>query len=264
MNKRKKIILVDDIQFHLLSTKERLKSRYDIFTAQSSDDLFNILDKVFPELILLDINMPGEDGFELLKKLKEDPRYSEIPVIFLTANVDKKNVVKGMNLGAVDFVNKPFVDSDLIDSIERFVNPDVQRKANKPVVLAVDDNPIELQTISFFLKSDYTVYTLPEPGRLKDLLGIISPDIFLLDCQMPVLSGFDLVPMIRKIQKYEDTPIIFVTSVGSIDNISVALHLGASDFIVKPIDEATLKEKVSLHLKDFIMQRRIRDNLSLL
>ena len=87
---------------------------------------------------------------------------------------------------------------------------------------------------------------------------MITPDLFILDCQMPVYSGFDLVPIIRRIREHEETPIIFLTSEGTIDNISVAINLGARDFIIKPIDEAILREKVALHIKDFMMRRRIR------
>jgi len=254
----RKIILVDDIRFHLLSTRERLKSLYEVYTAQSSSDLFEVLEKVMPELILLDVNMPEVDGFEILEKLKDDWRYSFIPVIFLTSKTDKKSILKGMNLGAIDIVPKPFNDADLIGSIERCINPEVMRN-NKPTILAVDDNPTELQTINFFLQDKYIVYTLPDPGKLKELLKVITPDLFLLDCQMPDISGFDLVPVIRSAPKHEETPIIFITSAGSVDNVSIAMHLGASDFLVKPVDEITLLEKTAQLLDNFIMRRRLRD-----
>ena len=256
--RKRRVLLVDDIQFHLLTTKERFKAYYDIYTAQSSDELFNVLTKTIPCVIILDINMPNESGFDILSKLKSDPRYEYIPVIFLSAQTNRDSIIKGMSLGAVDFLPKPFTDSEFIGSIERCINIE-KAPADKPVILAVDDNPFELQTIHFFLKNYYTVYTLPDPNKIKDLLKMITPDMFLLDCQMPGLSGFDLVPIIRNVPLHDETPIIFVTSAGSIDNISVAIHLGACDFVVKPINEITLNDRVSTHLKDYIMRRRIRD-----
>jgi len=258
MRRKRKIILVDDIQFHLLTTKERFRAEYDIYTAQSSAELFDILVKTIPSVIVLDINMPGEDGYMILEKLKADERYEYIPVIFLSAQTSKESIVKGMSLGAVDFLPKPFTDSEFTESIERCVKVE-KSPADKPVILAIDDNPFELQTIHFFLKNSYTVYTLPDPGKVKDLLRMVTPDMFLLDCQMPGISGFDLVPIIRNVPLHDETPIIFVTSIGSIDNISVAIHLGACDFVVKPISEIILNEKVSLHLSDYIMRRRIRN-----
>jgi PleD family two-component response regulator len=75
---------------------------------------------------------------------------------------------------------------------------------------------------------------------------------------MPGLTGFELVPIIRSIQGYEDTPIIFLTSEKSMDHITVAVSLGACDYIIKPIDEVILRLKITKHLEDFMIQRRIR------
>jgi PleD family two-component response regulator len=254
--KRKKIILVDDIKFQLLSIKERLKSYYEIYPAQSAEDMFELLEKVKPEIILLDINMPDCDGFEVVKRLKENPKFTAIPIIFLTADYNKQNVIKGMTLGAVDFVKKPFADADLIKCIENQLNLD--KKEEKPIILAIDDNPSILKSVNVLLKDKYSIYTLPEPTKITALLEMITPDLFMLDCKMPGLSGFELIPIIRRIKEHEETPIIFLTSEGTIDNISVAINLGASDFIIKPIDEKILREKTTLHLKDYIMRRRVR------
>jgi len=255
--RRSQIIVVDDLNFHLVSIKERLKEHYDIFAVPSAEKLFELLDRMYPDLILLDINMPEVDGYETLKKLKSDPDFAEIPVIFLTSKSDKKSIIKGMNLGAIDYVAKPFTDSNLVECIEFQLNPGI-RNANKPVILAVDDDPSELKSIFYFLQDRYNIYTLPEPEKIKNLLTMITPDLFLLDCQMPVLSGFELVPVIRKIPPHDETPIVFITSAGTIDNISVAMHLGASDFIAKPIDNVVLNEKIAALMNNYMIRRRIR------
>jgi len=254
----RKIIYVDDINYSLISLKERLKARYEVFTAQSSEILFEILEKITPELILLDINMPEVDGYSILRQLKADPRYSYIPVIFVTSNDDRQSLITGMELGAVDYLTKPFTDAKLLECIEMHLNPE-KRDANKPIILAVDDNPSILKSINFLLNDIYAVRTLAAPEKLQELLNIMVPDLFLLDCNMPVLNGFDLVLMIRGLPEHAATPIIFITTEGTIDNISVAMHLGASDFIVKPIDETILREKTAAHLADYIMRRRLRD-----
>jgi PleD family two-component response regulator len=254
---KRKIIYVDDIKFHLFSIKERLKNQYDIFPVQNAEDLFELLERVKPELILLDINMPDCDGYEVLQRLKGNPKFTNIPVIFLTSEYCKQSIAKGMGLGAVDFVKKPFTDADLIKCIEQQFDPEWEKK-NKPIVLAIDDNASILKAVNNLLKEKYAIYTLPEPAKISALLEMVVPDLFLLDCQMPGLSGFDLIPIIRKLKEHEETPIVFLTSEGTIDNISVAINLGASDFLIKPIDEKVLREKAALHLKDYMMRRRIR------
>lgn len=254
---RKRIILVDDVSFHLMSTKERLKKHYEIFTAQSAEIMFEILESAKPDLILLDISMPEADGYETIKKLKADPAFAAIPVIFLTAKNDKESIVKGMSLGAVDFVKKPFADSKLIECIENHLNPG-KNKSEKPVILAVDDSPSMLESINHVLKDQYTVYKLSRPEVLEGLLAKLTPDLFLLDYQMPVLTGFDLIPIIRRYPAHEETPIVFLTSEGTLDHLTAAINLGACDFIIKPIDEVILREKMARHLTDYIMRRRIR------
>jgi len=254
---KRKIMLVDDVFYHYLSAKERLKKYYDIFFAQTLEELFASLPSIKPELILLDINMPEVDGYETIKKLKADMRFSSIPVIFLTSKNDKESLSKGMSLGAADFIFKPYSDSKLVERIEGLLDPD-KRKANKPIILAIDDNPSILKSINYLLGEDYKVHTLPDPSKLKELLKTVNPDLFLLDCQMPGLNGFELVPIIRNLPLHEDTPIIFITADGSIDSISVAIHLGAVDYVIKPIDEDILREKVALSLKDFVTQRLLK------
>ena len=82
--------------------------------------------------------------------------------------------------------------------------------------------------------------------------------MFLLDYQMPHLTGFDLIPIIRDNPDHKDTPIVFLTSEGTVDNLTVAFHLGADGFLVKPIDEDLLLEKLAESLTDYIVRRRIR------
>jgi len=251
----KKIILVDDISLHLVSIKSRLLRHYQVYPVQSAEMMFETLENFIPDLILLDINMPTIDGYETIKKLKADDRYADIPVIFLTGKSDKNSVMKGMSLGAADYVTKPFSDQALIERIENQVDP-VKREANRPVILAVDDAPSILQSIHHALQSKYKVHTLPDPENLRNLLNDITPDLFLLDYKMPALSGFDLIPIIREFSAHKKTPILIMTSEGTIDNISVAAHLGACDFLVKPVNDVMLHKKVSTHLGNYMMRRQ--------
>jgi len=257
MNEKRKIVIVDDVKFHLLSLQEYLKKKYDIYPAQSKDDLFEILNSVKPDMILLDVNMPENNGFEILDILKSSDIYFDIPVMFLTSQKDRETVVKGMRSGAVGFVFKPFSETNLVERIENELDSGMKAKS-RPIVLAVDDCLSTLKSINTLLCKEYKVCTLPKPEHLKELLKTLTPDLFLLDCNMPVLSGFDLIPIIRKIPEHHDTPIIFLTSEGTMDNIYVALENGACDFLVKPVDEDILRSKLSTHLKDFMMLRYAR------
>jgi putative two-component system response regulator len=94
-NQRKKIVLVDDNITILTMGNYILNAKYDIFTVPSGEKLFRLLEKVFPDLILLDIEMPEMSGYEVIKKLKADKRIAGIPVIFLTAKNDMGSELEG-------------------------------------------------------------------------------------------------------------------------------------------------------------------------
>lgn len=115
---RRSIIFVDDVRFSLITTKDRLKKYYEVYPAQNAHELFDLLELMRPDLILLDINMPEVDGFEILTRLKNDERYEDIPVIFLSGQNDRDTVVVGMTLGAAAHVCKPYTVEALVEAIE--------------------------------------------------------------------------------------------------------------------------------------------------
>ena len=94
----------------------------------------------------------------------------------------------------------------------------------------------------------YKVFKLPKPEMLESVLAQVTPDLFLLDYRMPGLSGFDLIPIIRRFEEHKDTPVIFLTSEGTMDHVSAAMALGACDFIVKPFQADMLCQKVAKHI----------------
>jgi putative two-component system response regulator len=114
-------MLVDDDQVHLNTGKDILKDLYNIFPIPSGKKLFEMLEKISPDLILLDIEMPEMDGYEVIKKLKADEKTSDIPVIFLSAHIDPGHELEGLGLGAVDYVFKPFSPILLIRRIENHI-----------------------------------------------------------------------------------------------------------------------------------------------
>jgi len=98
-----------------------LKSFYDVYPAPSAAKLFKILEKFIPDLVLLDVNMPEMSGFEAIAIMKENPRYKDIPVVFLTAKDDEESAVKGLDLGAADYVTKPFTGPLLLKRISNIL-----------------------------------------------------------------------------------------------------------------------------------------------
>jgi putative two-component system response regulator len=105
---QKVIFVVDDSDINLAMANEALKQDYNVITLPSADRLFAMLKKITPDMILLDIEMPEMNGFEVLKQMKITNLYADIPVMFLTSRADPSNEAYGIELGAVDFIRKPF------------------------------------------------------------------------------------------------------------------------------------------------------------
>jgi putative two-component system response regulator len=115
---RYKIVIVDDNETNLTVAKNMLKTFHEVFPVDSAAKLFALLEKITPDLILLDIEMPVMDGYEAMRILKADQRFCGIPVIFLTSRSDESSELKGLGLGAADYVWKPFSASLLLRRIE--------------------------------------------------------------------------------------------------------------------------------------------------
>ena len=116
--KRQTIMLVDDNQANLNIGKNILKPYYEVYALPSAERLFKFLESVTPDLILLDIVMPGMNGFDVIRLLKADVRHADIPVIFLTSRADALDELEGLELGAADYVTKPFSAPILLKRIE--------------------------------------------------------------------------------------------------------------------------------------------------
>jgi len=114
----KTIFIVDDNDVNLSTAAKALSKQYRAFTLPSAADMFELLNNIVPDLILLDILMPEMDGFEAMRLLKSDNRYQDIPVLFLTGRNDAATEAHGFELGAVDFISKPFSEPVLLNRIK--------------------------------------------------------------------------------------------------------------------------------------------------
>ena len=108
------IFIVDDSDVNLVKAKQALDENYRVFTVPSAVKMFSLFEKVIPDLILLDIEMPEINGYEAIKKAKANPRLADIPIILLTSHVDEPSELEGFDMGAVDFISTPFSSPRLL------------------------------------------------------------------------------------------------------------------------------------------------------
>ncbi len=127
-NKKPMILTVDDNPQNLQFLGKLLSDNgFEVGVAQNGQQALNFVDKNEPDLILLDVMMPDMDGYEVCKILKADFGTRHIPVIFLTAKVESKDIVKGFDVGGVDYVTKPFNSAELLVRIKTHIELKVLR-----------------------------------------------------------------------------------------------------------------------------------------
>jgi len=120
MEEKSLILLVDDDRLNLKRAQEiLLDAEYRIAAAMSGEQAIKLLEKTVPDLILLDLNMPGMDGFTTYEEIRKIPAVIDVPVIFLTAQDDVQSEIHGFELGADDFIRKPFVSSIVLKRVAR-------------------------------------------------------------------------------------------------------------------------------------------------
>lgn len=119
---RKKTLIVDDEKLILISTRIVLESvGYEVVTAASGEEALAVAKEKDPGLILLDIMMPGIDGWETLSRLKEDPELRDIPVVIFTAREHSRGRQLAREMGAADYFQKPFEPDELIAIVEEYM-----------------------------------------------------------------------------------------------------------------------------------------------
>jgi len=118
----KTIFVVDDNSINLIIAKSVLSEYYEVITMSSAATMFEILESLIPDIILLDIMMPDITGFDALEQLKADAKYAEIPVIFLSGRNDDATKTHGLKMGAADLIEKPFSRPVLLERIKTILD----------------------------------------------------------------------------------------------------------------------------------------------
>jgi len=161
------IMLIDDDQMCLDMGSEILKNKYTVYPIPSGERALEILKKVTPDLILLDIEMPVMDGYEVIRKLKREKETKEIPVVFLTSHNDPGNELDALSMGAIDYITKPFSPLLLVQRIENHLSVTSQKKelvqSNKVLQETVEKKTKEITKLQNAIQN-----TISEIKKLKN------------------------------------------------------------------------------------------------
>jgi putative two-component system response regulator len=186
--RRRRIALVDDNMTNLAIGRNILRDIYEVFPVQSGEQLLSKVERIQPDLILLDIEMPGMNGYETLRRLKERHDLFSTPVIFLTAKTDTNSEIEGLDLGAVDYIIKPFSAPLLKKRIEthiliaeqgrrlRYYNENLQEEVRRKTERVLNLQNAMLATVSEMIESRDSV-TGGHIERTQNFMRVLVEDL---------------------------------------------------------------------------------------
>lgn len=279
-----RVLVVDDVLHNVKLLEAKLRSEYfDVLTAMNGMDALEIVEKEKPDIILLDVMMPGMDGFEVCRRVKANPAVAHIPIIMVTALDQPKDRVMGLEAGADDFLTKPIQDLPLFARVRSLVRlkvlMDELRIRNSTGQAfngggeAQNISSISLEGADVLLIEDYDRVASRIIGYLEDSIGSIeldaveggkiskedlsNYDLFIVSLSLREVDGLRLCSSIRSAEATRHTPILVIIDDGDHDTLIQAMDLGVTDYVTRPIDGNELVARV----KSQVRHKRYADYL---
>ncbi len=257
-NLKKTILLVEDSEPAIIQMHDFLEeSGFHILLARDGNEALDILSKTLPDAIILDLMMPGVDGFEVLGSLRDAERTAHIPVLILTAKQITKDELRYLKRNNVhQLIQKGDVNrNDLLSSLDKMFVHETEEAVipkrmlktieGKPLVLVVEDNPDNMLTVRALLAENFDVIEAMDGMNAIEMAREYSPDLILMDIALPGMDGISVFKAIRKEVRLQHIPIIALTASAMIQDRETILAHGFDAYIAKPIDEMKFFEIIN-------------------
>lgn len=220
---------------------------FEVIEASSGEEVLDLAEKEQPSIITLDIMLPGLDGFEIIKLLKDNPLTCSIPIIILSALSEKDISGKGIFRQAIsDYLCKPFRPDELILSVRNILSLCQKDKDRKKKILITDDEADILDIISTHInESGYSSLVASDGIEAIEIVKKEKPDLIILDLKMPRMDGFSVIKQLKKDEATSSIPIIVLTGIFlSDEERSQIMQLGAAQFLTKPFNSQDLLKEI--------------------
>ena len=260
MMTNKSLLVVDDDENNRTILSRRLeKEGYTVATTGNGREALNLLRFEQFDLILLDVMMPEMDGYEVLLRIKADSNSLDTPVIMVSAIKDKDCVVNCLQLGASDYLLKPYnmgiVKSRIWRCLGTWRGVDHERNWRVDMqnsnVLIVEDDEFNRDLLQRRVKQSGFKTSCAKNG--KEALEVLENekfDLLLLDLMMPGIDGIEVLKRIKADKKHMEIPVIMVSALDDSESIATCMKHGATDYITKPFNAVLLRARIESVLKD--------------
>ena len=246
---QKTILVVEDSEPAIIQLKDIFEEpAYQILVARNGQEALEVIQYTLPDAILLDLMLPGMDGFDLLKTVREVERTAQVPVLILTAKAITKDELKFLKRNNVhQLIQKGDVNrADLLNAVASMLNPKIERPEilrpapehihDKALVLVVEDNPDNMLTVKALLAADFTVIEATDGKAAVEQAKKHIPDIILMDIALPEMDGIQALKAIREDVRLQNTAVIALTASAMTSDRESILAYGFDGYIPKPID----------------------------
>ena len=278
-----RVLIVDDVPANLKLLDAKLTAEYfGVLKASSGPEAIEMATREIPDIILLDVMMPGMDGFEVCRRLKAAPATEHIPVVMVTALDQVKDRVEGLEAGADDFLTKPVNDLALFARVKSLVRLKMvtdelrMREATgqrigalvggstermlmtEPGrVLIIDDRPTSLKRISEALAIEHSVAIAETPDEMMHLATIGDYDLLVVSLTLAEFDGLRLCSQLRSLEATRQTPLLTIVEEGDTPRLVRALDMGVNDYLVRPVDRNELVARCRTQIR----RKRFQDYL---
>ena len=239
---KKKILVIDDeADIREIVRLYLIEEGFEVVEAENGQDGILTAQREQPDLIILDIMMPGINGFEVAKHLKDDPNTHDIPIVILSVLAQDSQYRHGI----LDYISKPFRQEELVGIIRKIFEK-VDGRSNRKSVLIVDDDPDIVDIIAICLKDNNIIPEKAYNGL--DALEKIKTkaiDLILLDINMPGMNGFEVIKQLKSDKKTCDIPVVVLTGTYiAEDDKKHGLTLGVAKYLTKPFSADDLVKEI--------------------
>lgn len=284
-----RVLVVDDIEANLKLLQARLMAEYfEVITATNGYEALDICRKGLCDVVLLDVVMPGMDGYEVCRQLKADPATVHIPVVMVSSLDQTADKVAGLEAGADDFLNKTVNDLSLttrvrslarlkmvtdelrmrvttgndlgLDQIGQMdhIDPLEGRKGN---ILIVDDRESSYARMDQILSSEHKVVVVPNPNEALYRAADANFDLVIVSLDIEEIDPLRLCSQMRSLDRTRTTPILMVAGEGNETRLITAIGIGVNDYISRPVDKNELLARVRTQVRRKRLNDKLRDSV---